>query len=371
MQKSKPIKLGYIFSILFILLTACSNNKEIVASVIPAVISTVTPTVSTPQASAVSTSPIPSVLSDKPLYEVYKGAWIDREYNYKQCMFCHTEIDIDFPQVSDDLTKTDDIDVYLTFYDGIKMIRIVDAVTRVKLNQAGFGEFVINEEQSGFEGKGTIRLQQDQIVVDLTVSTGPEKAKEIFSRQRTFIKDPYQFVTLAEPLELAKRNCGNCNTYIMKLEPGVEWHEDLLSGEYLEVVNAWDQNEEIVRKFIVNTVKGTVREVPLTSEPSNTFWDSMAETTTILQDPSLMINHEAISLDNLKAGLRFANPQIRLYCVDKIMEALTKDNREELAKLVAPLMDDADETVQKAAQFTNALLTRTYDNQNRKSRSDF
>jgi hypothetical protein len=192
--------------------------------------------------------------SVKKLFEAYKGSWTDREYNFMQCMFCHASIDIDFQESTENSTDMDNVNVYLTFYDGIKIDRVVDASSQVKLNKDGVGEFVIYEEMSGFEGKGEIRLQHDQIVVNLTLNGGPAKALEVFKSQRTFIRNPYELVTLTEPIELAKHSCGNCNKFIMKLELGVEWHEDLLSGKYLEVVNAWYENEKIVRRFIVNTV---------------------------------------------------------------------------------------------------------------------
>jgi hypothetical protein len=149
------------------------------------------------------------------------------------CMFCQAEIDIGFPE------NTDTVDVYLTFYDGVNMERIVDAASNVRLNQDGFAEFAIHDAVSGFEGVGDIRLQQDQIVVNLKLNGGPEKAQDIFSSQRTFVRDPYREVSLADPIELAKQFCGSCGTFRMKLEPGVEWHEGIFLGKYLEVVNAF------------------------------------------------------------------------------------------------------------------------------------
>jgi hypothetical protein len=342
MFRNKTVKFGFIIFILSIL-TACYEQK------VP---------------SASTTTTVLPDNSKKGLFQAYEGAWTDQEYNYKQCMFCNAEIDIGFPDSKDNPIEANIVDVFLTFYDGISSERVIDASSKVSLNLDGVGKFAIHD-MSGFYGSGEIRLEQDQIVVSLKVSAGLEKAKDIFKSPRTFLRNPYQDVTLADPIELAKLNCGNCANYTMKLEPGVEWHEGLFSGEYLEVVNAWNQNEEIVRQFIVNTVNKSVKENYLGSQPRNTFWDSRAAKISMGPNGPTYFNYpEDVSLDDLKAGLKFANPEVRWYCAYKITEALAESNRDELTKLVRPLMVDTDEKVRKAAKFTISLLTRAYDSDN-------
>lgn len=180
-------------------------------------------------------------------------------------MYCKLDVSVDFSQLlRNDPGPVERFYLFMTFYDGKSSERQIDALAIGQMDSKTTGTFAIADQYSGFAADGVIHFLGDNISLELRVlKEGTVETGELFAQTRTLVKEPYAGVQLADPFELVKRDCAACSDYTFEMETGVEWHEDLFSGDYLDVVNVWNDKREMIHRFIVNRVNGTTVEVVL------------------------------------------------------------------------------------------------------------
>lgn len=181
----------------------------------------------------------------------YEGTWTDTEFNQAKCDLCLNAIEI-----NSTTQETGSLMIYV-----YNPYRLTNSSSEIHL-QGNTATFRFDDDSG--QGTGTLVLGQDQIKVKLNLDTADEKLKEVYSEERTLVREPYAKLTYYDPIELIReyaRTRNDLQKLEFTLDEGVEWNEELNAGAELEVVIGKDSQGKILKRFSVNTLNKHIEEI--------------------------------------------------------------------------------------------------------------
>ncbi|GGF83703.1 hypothetical protein GCM10010912_31080 [Paenibacillus albidus] len=199
-----------------------------------------------PEALAATPTPAPD-LAD------YEGDWSDTEFNQNSgCNTCGLFLNYNLDSEPVPMLS-------LIVYDGD---RLIDFLGEYEL-AGDTGTFLL--EDGEIKGTGTFHLGAETVTLQVELASGDETLAELFSKERTLVRDPYQGLVREDPIELVVRYVQEQGedpqqlTY--QLDTGAEWNEEMLGGEEVEIVDGVDPEGVIVSSYIVNTLNASVEDL--------------------------------------------------------------------------------------------------------------
>ncbi|MBT2288362.1 hypothetical protein J7E73_04290 [Paenibacillus albidus] len=191
----------------------------------------------------------------------YEGDWSDTEFNQNSgCNTCGLFLNYNLDSEPVPMLS-------LIVYDGD---RLVDFLGEYEL-AGDTGTFLL--EDGEIKGTGTFHLGAERVTLQVELASGDETLAELFSKERTLVRDPYQGLVRQDPIELVVRYVQEQGkdpqqlTY--ELDTGAEWNEEMLGGEEVEIVDGVNPEGVIVSRYIVNTLNAGVEDLSDTENEGN------------------------------------------------------------------------------------------------------
>ncbi|MNX69627.1 hypothetical protein D3C86_1008540 [compost metagenome] len=138
---------------------------------------------------------------------------------------------------------------------------MTDSGAEIKLKN-NTATFHFNDDSG--KGTGTITLEDEQIKIRLKLSSGQDNLKEVYNTERTFVREPYKNLIHQDPIALIEdyaKDKDELDSLNYKLDSSAEWNEELDGTEELKIVVGVDENNNVIRRFSVNTLTGHIRDL--------------------------------------------------------------------------------------------------------------
>ncbi|AJS58810.1 hypothetical protein [Paenibacillus sp. IHBB 10380] len=178
------------------------------------------------------------------------GSWIDDSYNLYQNNESENSIDIG-SKAEDGLSGS--ICFFLYNPD-----RVTDSCADFTINNDKSAEFTFDDEYG--KGKGLLLFAGDEIRMRLTLETANDEIKEAYIGERIFIRNPYKGLKHYDPITVIQDKTGDLSNYTLEISDSVEWGEGL-KRSILEVVNLKNEEGNIEKLYIVNTLNKFLKEI--------------------------------------------------------------------------------------------------------------
>lgn len=183
--------------------------------------------------------------------EDYEGSWTDTKFNQSTCDDCLNSVEVSSKSpISGSL--------YFFLYNPD---RVTDSGAEIKLKN-NKATFQFNDDSGS--GTGTITLEDEQIKIRLKLSSGQDNLKEVYNTERIFVREPYKNLTHQDPIALIEDYANDkdgLDNLTYKLHSSTEWNEELDGTEELKIVVGVDENNNVIRRFSVNTLTGHIRDL--------------------------------------------------------------------------------------------------------------
>ncbi|MNN20307.1 hypothetical protein D3C81_1335800 [compost metagenome] len=183
--------------------------------------------------------------------ENYEGSWTDTKFNQSTCDDCLNSIEVSSNSPSSG-------SLYFFLYNSD---RVTDSGAEIKLKN-NTATFHFNDDSG--KGTGTITLEDEQIKIRLKLSSGQDNLKEVYNTERTFVREPYKNLIHQDPIALIEdyaKDKDELDSLNYKLDSSAEWNEELDGTEELKIVVGVDENNNVIRRFSVNTLTGHIRDL--------------------------------------------------------------------------------------------------------------
>lgn len=178
----------------------------------------------------------------------YEGTWTDKNLNLLTSLDYENSLEIYIPE-----GKGDEGEISLFLYNPE---RVTDSSSHFKVsgNQANF----VFDDSAG-HGKGSIKFMKNEIHLKLQLDRASKDLKQLYSKERVFVRNPYKNVKRQSALQLVREYLHLKDLKYLKLNEGAEWNEGLEAGTEIEVVNRIDKSGRVVQMFLVNTLNGRIK----------------------------------------------------------------------------------------------------------------
>lgn len=183
----------------------------------------------------------------------YQGSWIDKDLN----LFTYSDSENSLYIFTEDGSiNKGSISLYL--YNPEPQTDSI-ATFQLKGNEAGFAF----EDETG-KGQGNIVFLKDEVHIKLNLeSKADEVLRDIYSKERIFVRKPYEGLIIYDPLEIIRDYLHMETINGLEINKGAEWNEELEAGREIEVVNRINEAGEVIEMYKVNTLNKAVIEIEM------------------------------------------------------------------------------------------------------------